>query len=230
MASQTDLSVCKFCNKGFKRETTLAAHLCEPKRRFQQRGEAGVKIGLMAYLLFYEYTQGTNGKKKTLDDFDKSPYYSAFVKFGNHCVGINAINVKRFVEWLIKNNKKLDYWHKDSMYDEFLHQYLRIEAVTDALQRAVEYSIKWSEETGMQPHDILRYGNTNSVCFAISTGRISPWVLFTCESGHAFLEKLNTDQTHIVLPWIEPDFWHKKLKDYPEDVEFAKTILKKAGW
>jgi len=131
---------------------------------------------------------------------------------------------------LIKNNKKLDYWHKDRLYDEYLHQYLRTEAVTDALQRAVEHSIKWSEETGMQPHDMLRYGNTNSICFAISTGRISPWIIFNCDSGHKFLERLSSEQTQIVWTWIEPDYWQRKLVDYQDDVDFAKTILKKAGW
>jgi len=220
---------CKFCSKEFKRESTLTAHLCEPKRRHNQQNEKGVQIGLNAYLLFYETTQGS-AKYKTYADFARSPYYAAFVKFGRQCVMINAINVPAYTEWLLKNNKKLDHWYKDSMYDEYLLQYLKHEHLNDALQRAIEYSIKWGEERELPPHDFLRYGNPNAVAFAISTGRISPWVVYNCESGQQFLANMNTDQMHIVWPWIETDFWQKKFRDYPADQAYAEEILKQAGW
>jgi hypothetical protein len=221
--------VCKYCEKSFKKESTLAVHLCEPKRRHQQQNEKGVQIGLNAYLRFYEMTQGS-AKFKTYDDFAKSPYYNAFVKFGRQCVNINAINVERYIDWLLKNNKKLDHWAKDSMYDEYLQQYLRTEALTDALQRAINYSITWGEEKGCEPHDVLRYGNSNTVTYAISTGKISPWIIYNCDSGQQFLNNMNTDQIQIVWPWIDSDFWQKKFRDYPADQAYAEEILKQAGW
>ena len=225
----TSSHVCKYCAKGFKKESTLAVHLCEPKRRHQQQNEKGVQIGLNAYLRFYEMTQGS-AKFKTYDDFAKSPYYNAFVKFGRQCVNINAINVERYIDWLLKNNKKLDHWAKDSMYDEYLQQYLRTEALTDALQRAINYSISWGEEKGCEPHDLLRYGNSNTVTYAISTGRISPWIIYNCESGQQFLNNMNTEQIQIVWPWIDSDFWQKKFRDYPADQAYAEEILRQAGW
>jgi len=225
----TSSHVCKYCAKGFKKESTLAVHLCEPKRRHQQQNEKGVQIGLNAYLRFYEMTQGS-AKFKTYDDFAKSPYYNAFVKFGRQCVMINAINVERYIDWLLKNNKKLDHWAKDSMYDEYLQQYLRTEALTDALQRAINYSISWGEEKGCEPHDVLRYGNSNTVTYAISTGKISPWIIYNCESGQQFLNNMNTDQIQIVWPWIDSDFWQKKFRDYPADQAYAEEILRQAGW
>ena len=225
----TSSHVCKYCAKGFKKESTLAVHLCEPKRRHQQQNEKGVQIGLNAYLRFYEMTQGS-AKFKTYDDFAKSPYYNAFVKFGRQCVNINAINVERYIDWLLKNNKKLDHWAKDSMYDEYLQQYLRTEALTDALQRAINYSISWGEEKGCEPHDVLRYGNSNTVTYAIRTGKISPWIIYNCESGQQFLNNMNTDQIQIVWPWIDSDFWQKKFRDYPADQAYAEEILRQAGW
>jgi hypothetical protein len=220
---------CRYCEKSFKKESTLAVHLCEPKRRHQQQNEKGVQIGLNAYLRFYEMTQGS-AKFKTYDDFAKSPYYNAFVKFGRQCVNINAINVERYIDWLLKNNKKLDHWAKDSMYDEYLQQYLRTEALTDALQRAINYSISWGEEKGCEPHDVLRYGNSNTVTYAISTGKISPWIIYNCESGQQFLNNMNTEQIQIVWPWIDSDFWQKKFRDYPADQAYAEEILRQAGW
>ena len=77
---------CRYCEKEFRKESSLAVHLCEPKRRWQQEKEVGVQLGLKAYLRFYEITQGS-AKLKSYEDFVKSPYYNAFVKWGRHMVG-----------------------------------------------------------------------------------------------------------------------------------------------
>lgn len=220
---------CKFCDKEFAKESTLGVHLCEPKRRFQQQNDTGVRLGFNSYLRFFEMTQGS-AKLKTYEDFSSSPYYSAFVKFGQYCVMIRAINPVRFTEWLLKNNKKIDHWTKDSMYGEYLHEYLRVESINDSLARAIEFGIDWAEKNESQPHDCLRYGNTNAICYAVTTGRISPWVIYNCESGQKFLSELNHEQLSIVWSFIDSDFWQKKFKDYPADQMYAQEILKKAGW
>jgi hypothetical protein len=220
---------CQYCEKDFQRESTLAVHVCEPKRRWQEQNETGVQIGLQAYLRFYEITQGS-AKLKNFDDFARSSYYRAFVKFGRHCVAIRAVNVPRFIDWVIKQNKKIDHWCRDSIYSEYLSGYLRIENINDAMARAIEQSIKWAEETTNPAHDYLRYGNQNAICYAISTGRISPWVLYNCESGQTFLGAINQEQLSMIWPIIDADFWNKKFNDYPADQEYAKDILNKAGW
>jgi hypothetical protein len=33
-----------------------------------------------------------------------------------------------------------------------------------------------------------------------------------------------------VWPWIDPEFWQKKFRDYPADQEYAREMLAKAGW
>ena len=110
---------CRYCDKEFRKESTLAAHLCEQKRRWQQKDETGVQWGLQAYLKFYEMTQGS-AKLKSYEDFVKSPYYNAFVKWGRHCVGIRGINPSQFLEWLLKQNKKIEMLKKfmEAMIDD----------------------------------------------------------------------------------------------------------------
>lgn len=219
---------CQYCKKDFQRETSLSVHLCEQKQRYQSKDDPGVRLGLQAYLRFYEMTQGS-AKLKTFDDFATSPYYRAFVKFGRHCIAINAVNTSRFIDWVVEKNKKIDHWCRDSVYTEYLTEYMRRESVNDALARAIEYSIKWSEDHGHPSHDVLRYGNSNAIAYAVSTGRISAWVLYNCESGQRFLDDLD-QELPIVWPWIDPEFWQKKFRDYPADQEYAKEILAKAGW
>ena len=220
---------CQFCKKDFVRETSLTVHSCEPRRRRQERSERGVELGFQAYIKFYEMTQGS-AKLKTYDDFCESPYYKAFVKFGRYCVSIRAINPARFMEWVLKQNKKIDHWCSDTVYTEYLTFYLRVENVNDALARAMEFAIDWSEKTGNPPHDCLRYGGTNAMVYAVTAGRISPWVIFNSESGQKFLDDLNPEQIAIVYPYIDVDHWQKRFQDYPADQEYAKEILKQAGW
>lgn len=222
---------CKYCEKAFAKESTLAVHLCEQKRRWQQEKEVGVQLGLKAYLKFYEMTQGS-AKLKSYENFVTSPYYQAFVKWGRHMVDIRGINPTAYLEWLLKNNKKIDYWLKDEFYVTYLHEYLRREAVQDALERALKEMQNYAEDhlelrNGFS--DYFRYGNSNRVCYHISTGRISPWVVFNCDSGVAFLDSLGEEQIGMIIPWIDPEHWQRKFKDYLADTEWVKDILVKAG-
>jgi hypothetical protein len=111
-----------------------------------------------------------------------------------------------------------------------LLDYLRVENVNDALARAIEFGITWQEQTSNPAHDCLRYGNSNAICYAISSGRISPWVIYNSDSGQKFLSELTTEQLAIIWSYIDSDFWMKKFQDYPADQEYAKDILTKAGW
>lgn len=222
---------CRYCDKGFAKESTLAVHLCEQKRRAQQEKETGVQFGLRAYLRFYEITQGS-AKFKSYEDFSKSPFYNAFVKYGRYCVNIRCINTPAFTEWLLKNNKKLDYWCKDSLYEEWLKVYLQKEATQDALERGLKEMQDYADanpdlKNGFS--DYFRYGNVNRIIHHIVAGRISPWILFNCNSGIAFLEDLDETQIELIMPWIDPEFWQHKFKDYLADTEWIKDILQKAG-
>ena len=220
---------CEYCKKIFARETSIAVHVCEPKRRALQKDEPGVRLGFQAYLRFYETMQGSS-RNKTYEDFAESAYYRAFVKFGRYCVDTRTINPAQFMLWLLKSQKKIDYWCSDKVYTEYLLHYLQTEAVDDALARAIEYSMTWQEKTGHPAHDCMRYGNVNAACYAITAGRISPWVIYNCESGQKFLSSLDPTQVAMIWSYIDSDAWQKRFRDHPQDQAYAQEILTKAGW
>lgn len=222
---------CKYCGKTFTKESTLSKHACEPKRRHLQQSETGVQFGFRSYLKFFELTQGS-AKSKTYDEFAASSYYSAFVKFGRYLVSIKAINFANFTEWLLKHNKKLDYWCKDSLYDEWLVDYLRKESYQDALERGIKEMQEYAEchlELNNGFMDYFKLGNTNRICYHITTGRISPWVVYNCNSGINFLENLDDSQMQMIIKYINPDFWNQKFREYNNDRFDAMDILKEAG-
>jgi hypothetical protein len=220
---------CEYCKKEFAKETSIAVHMCEPKRRHLSRNERGVQLGFQAYIRFYETAAGS-ARNKTFDTFVESAYYRAFVKFGCYCVETRTINPLRFIDWLLKHNKKIDYWCSDRVYTEYLISYLQVEAVADALARAVEFGIDWAETNTAQPNDCLRYGNINAMCYAVTTGRISPWVIYNSESGQRFLSSLDPTQVSMIWPYIDSDAWQQQFAKRPEDQAYAQEILTRAGW
>lgn len=221
------MATCKYCNKEFRLEKTLAVHQCEKKRRALQENEVGVRLGMQAYLKFFEMTQGSS-KTKSYSDFVESPYYSSFVKYGQYLVQIRAINIPLFTAWLLKNSKKLDHWVFEKNYDEYLHEYLRKEHPNDALERSFSEMQRWADENGKQFNNIFREAAPNKVCNMIVNGRISPWILYNCDSGVEFLTNLNEEQVTIIFRFIDPEFWQRKFKDFVADTEFIKSVLMEA--
>ena len=220
---------CEFCGRNFLRETTIAKHICEYKQRHLNKDLLGNRIGFQSWLQFYK-KNSPNKKQRTYAEFIKSAYYTAFVKFGTYCADANVLNVSRFVDWLLKNQVKIDTWNTDTNYTKFLIEYLRDEDPLDAIARSIETTQKLAVVETIQTKDVLRYGNTNRVCYAITTGKISPWMLYQSESGIKFLGELDTTQVKMVLDYINPELWAIKFKRNPDKVNEVKALLNAAGY
>jgi hypothetical protein len=220
---------CEFCKRTFARERTLFNHICEKKHRWLDKDKKGNRIGFQSFIQFYT-RHTSNGKAKTYLDFIASPYYGAFVKFGTYCSEVNVINPSRFVDWLLKDNIKIDTWNKDTVYTKFLYEYLRVEDPYDAIHRSVQTCMELSETEGIQARDCLRYANPNKICYLISTGKISPWLLYQSDSGIRFLETLSPDRVTIVLDYINPEQWAIKFKRDPEVAKQIKELLSTGGY
>ena len=220
---------CDFCGRTFLRETTVAKHLCEYKQRWMNKDLHGNRIGFQAWLQFYKKNSATK-KKRTYEEFIKSAYYTAFVKFGTYCSDANVLNVSRFVDWLLKNQIKIDTWNTDTNYTKFLVEYLREEDPLDAIARSIETTQKLAEVETIQTKDVLRYANRNRVCHAITTGKISPWMLYQSGSGTKFLDELDQTQVKMVIDYINPELWAIKFKRNPDKVIEVKGLLYAAGY
>lgn len=221
---------CQYCKKKFSKESTLAHHACERKRRFQQEKEIGVQWGLQAYLIFYSTTQNSS-KVKTYEDFVNSPYYTAFVKFGRYSHSIHCVNFTNYTHWLLKNNRKLDQWCSDQYYTEWLNDYIKRESVQDALERSMQCMVDYAHEhTELRNgyRDYFRLVNDNRICYHIVTGRISPWMIYQSQSGQEFLDRLGDEQINHIIDIIDPGYWQAKFRDCVDDVEFVRQVLKSA--
>jgi hypothetical protein len=207
----------------------MIKHLCESKRRWQDKDLPGNRIGFQSWVEFYKKNT-TSKKPKTYVDFVKSAYYIAFVKFGHYCIGIKCINVNRYANWLLKNQIKIDSWCSDTNYNKFLIQFLKEEDALDAIARSIETTIDLAKEENIQSKDYIRYGNRNRVCHLITNGKISPWLLYQSESGVDFLGNLDEGQQRLIMDYINPEQWAIKFRRNTEMVVQVKELLNQAGY
>ena len=91
--------VCNYCGSGYVREKTLAAHMCEKKRRALQKDEKRVRYGFYAFGRFYKLSAG-NKKEKTYEEFCASPYYNAFVKFGSFLNNVKPLYPEKYIDYV----------------------------------------------------------------------------------------------------------------------------------
>lgn len=220
---------CDFCGRKFLRESTIEVHLCESKRRWSDKGLKGNRIGFAAWLNFYAKNTPTK-KQKTYLDFVKSSYYIAFVKFGHYCVNIRCININQYADWLLKSQIKIDKWTSDTNYTRFIVEYLRAEDPLDAIARSIESAINIAQDAKIENHDTFRYGPPNKICYEITSGRISPWILYQSKSGVEFLGKLDSGQQNMILEYIDPELWAIKFLRNTDIISEVKDLLNQAGY
>jgi hypothetical protein len=206
----------------------MMKHLCETKRRWQDREKHGNRIGHSAWVQFY--SKHTRKAKRDYMDFAKSAYYTAFVKFGNYCVEAQVLNTSRYVDWLLKNQISIDTWNRDTNYTKFIVDYLKTEDPLDAIARSIETTVMLADSDKIQTKDTLRYGNRNKICFEITKGKISPWMLYHSVSGLEFIESLDVTQQKMILDYINPEQWAIKFKRSTNIISEVKELLKVAGY
>ena len=148
---------CKFCKKTFGSEKTLLTHLCEPKRRWNNRNEKNVQLAFRCFQHFWRITATNMKHEKTYDEFMNSKYYLAFVKFANYILGVYVANIETYIEWLLKKRVRIDKWSSDTVYEEYIKEFNVRESVDRAIERTILTIKDWAEENNKYQHNAIEF-------------------------------------------------------------------------
>jgi hypothetical protein len=184
-------------------------------------------MGLITFQRFYDLTQKSKSTK-TFDEFATSPYYTAFVKFGSFMINTVPIYPERFIDFVIKSGVKLDHWCRDELYDQYISELIKIEPADGAIQRTIQNMMAWSEKNNSAWEHYFAYVNLNRATHDIKEGLISPWIVLNTREGKSMLQKMNDEQLAIVGTVIDPQFWLRRFKELPADLELVKDVIKEA--
>jgi hypothetical protein len=220
---------CGHCGKGFMQEKTLFVHVCEQKRRALAKTEKHVVLGFDTFQKFYKVAQPNSKQDKTYEDFCKSSYYNAFVKFGSFVSNVNPLYPEKFIDYVVRSGVKLDHWCRDELYDEYVADLVRREPVETALQRSIQTMMAWADEHNAQWNHYFLYASLSRACYDIKDGKISPWLILNSSSGKDMLKKFTDDQLVHVQKILDIPFWLKKFKTLPADVQLVKDVVKESN-
>lgn len=215
--------ICEYCGKGYVKEKTLAAHLCEKKRRYLQKDEKRVRLGLYVFQRFYKLSAGSK-KEKTYADFCSSPYYNAFVKFGSFINNVRPLYTEKYIDYVITSGVKLDHWCREELYEKYVLDLILKENVETALERSIMTMTEWAEEKNSVWNHYFHYASDNRIVWDIRDGKISPWLVLNCTSGKSILSKLSDEHLDMIFQAINPQHWGQRFKRLPNDVKLVKEI------
>lgn len=225
---QNIMFVCTHCKSKFTKEKTLMIHMCEQKRRHLAKDEKHVVLGFYTFNKFYQLNQKSM-TNKTYEEFTKSPYYNAFVKFGSFVNNINPLYTNNFIEWIVRSGVKIDHWCRDELYEKYILELIHTESVETALERSITHMTLWAETNNSVWNHYFSYVSTNRAMFDIKDGKISPWLLLNSSKGKELLNQFRDDQLSAISNIIDPQIWVKKFKKQSNDLELVKKIIKESN-
>lgn len=226
--SETSLeNKCKWCDKTFRSERTLAAHMCPRKRRWADKDMTHCRLGYRVFQMFYDMNV-MNSKPKSEEDFIRSQYYDGFTKFGRACIFNEWLYPEKYAEYLIKNGVKLTDWSKDKTYDKYLLEYVKKETGLRAMERTIMYLVEWGIENNTSWQHYFKTVSTNRAVHDIRAGKVSPWLLYLSITGDELFTRLNQEQIKLINDIRDPDFWMKIFQQNPAEVAEVQEMCETA--
>ena len=203
--------------------------MCEQKRRHLQKAEKRVQLGYYAFNQFYKLSTGAK-QEKTYEEFCKSSYYNAFVKFGSFISNVRPLYPERYIDHVVTSGVKIDDWCKNEMYEKYALEFILKEDVTTALERSIQTMLEWASENEPAPwNHYFQHASLNRAVWHIKDGKISPWLILNCKTGKDMLSKFNDEQLEMVYRVINPEHWSLRFKRQPNDVQLVKDIAKESN-
>ncbi len=198
--------------------------MCEQKRRHLQSGEKRVQLGLYTFNQFYKLSAGAT-KDKTYEEFCKSAYYNAFVKFGSFVSNVRPLYPERYIDYIVTSGIKIDDWCKNELYEKYALEFILKEDVTTALDRSIRTMVEWANENPPAVWNHYFYHESlNRAVWHIKDGKISPWLILNCKSGKEMLSKFNDEQLEMIYQVIKPEHWAVRFNRQPQDVQLAREV------
>ena len=228
MQLMTKAYKCEYCGSSYVREKTLIAHMCEKKRRALQKDEKRVRHGFYAFQRFYKLSAGAK-KEKTYEEFCKSSYYNAFVKFGSFISNVRPLYPEKYIDYVVTSGVKLDHWCRDEMYEKYAIELILKENVETALERSITTMVEWATENNSVWNHYFNYVSPNRAVWQIKDGKISPWLLLNSKTGKDMLSKFNDEQLDMVYHVINPEHWALRFRRQVRDVELVKQVVKESN-
>jgi hypothetical protein len=217
---------CKFCKRSFSQEKTLIVHLCEQRRRFDQKDTVHGRYGRQAYMAIRSFHGNDNF---TEEEFRHSEFYLACMRWGRFIIDVHCFNPTSYLKWLIDSKVSIDRWNLDAIYNCWLQDMVFIEDEWDALDRSIKTMIVWAEENKQPYENYFRLAGGARILFDISRALVSGWVVYCCQSGQGWLSTITSNDLEIIWPVINIERWNFRFNNLKDSKNQITAICSEAG-
>jgi hypothetical protein len=219
---------CRYCQKDFARETTLASHLCENKRRMLAVNDKQNRIAYQSWLLFRRLTISNVKHDKPYEDFIANRYFTGFMKLAKHIIDLGIEDPEGFVKFIVMNSVPMHKWHEAVVYESYVKDRTKKETVERAVERSVLNMKAWSERTGQAWEEYFQRVNAPDAVQDIRMGRISPWCTFATDQGSRLIDRLEPGQIQQLIEYIEPQSWRARVMRQRQDAQWVQHVFNEA--
>lgn len=220
---------CKFCKKEFKREKTLAVHMCPKKQRWVQRDERYVQIAFACWLQFMDITAHKKKNGYTYEDFMNSSLYIGFIKHARNAMLLNILDIGDFTNFCIESGYKLQNWTKKYCYEAYMKQLTVKETPERAITRSMKIMERWAEDNSKDIITFFTDISPNEAVYMITSGKISPWMIFCSSKSSHLLERFSPEQMGMINEFVDFGRWKIRINKYREEYDHISIVLAEAG-
>lgn len=219
---------CEFCKKTFVRESSFFKHACAKKKRWIARNEPYAKLAYQAWLRFHEIT-GSAKKERLYKEFITKTEFKAFEDLANYILSINPVSKSGYITYIFEHNIPANKWCSDNSYHAFLKEYIRKETPEVALTRSLKFIDSWSYDNQSKIVDFFKEVHPGQAVTFLRLGRLSPWMLYLCESANFLLERFSEEQVLMIQEYLDPKIWNLKMKRHELEVKNIRMVLEGYG-
>jgi hypothetical protein len=213
---------CRYCNKAFVRETTLAVHMCTVKHRDLNKDAAS----LLAYRVYERFQRRHVGNKKLeWPDFIRNRHFNDFYRVGKYIRDINPPLKDDFINYLVNSSLPIQKWNHPTIYETYIREMTKKEDPRSAVDRSIRLMQQWSGSTGEHWTDFFRAIAPSQAAQWIRSGRLSPWIIYICPGSSEMVARFTEEHWKIIGNALDAGFWKLKMARHAEDVRELQDAL-----
>ena len=215
---------CSFCNKAFTRKSWYDKHACEKKKRFLNENNIH---NIAGHRLFNHWQEKAGllrrGKKKSFEEFCKSPYFNSFVKLAEFIDAENITSGYQYVDWLVDHNIKEKSWTKQNDLEKYRDYVRRTEAPENQVELSCNFILEWCEEKQVEPGTFFQRITPGQALNMVRKNQLSPWVLLCYDPTlEHLIPQFEGEVLYSLDDHIKINYWLGKIETDKDSVEAVK--------
>lgn len=231
---QSDTIQCPFCNKKFKRESTLISHACTKRDRYNNRDTRHMKVAFMIWKEFMQFNKLSIPAKvvKSGEEylyFIKSSIFTDFDKFATYIVENDIYKPEEFITHVISSGLKSKDWTTYQVHQDWVLKCTRYEHPKSGVERSIKAFMDWEQLTGRPWNEFFKHATMDRFIPWIENGKLSPWIIYASNTSDQLLSRIGGAEFERLEPYINPSIWIPIQLRYKEDVKKLMNDLKGFG-